>query len=297
MGRTVRVTDREQHAFVVIDRRTLEDERLSWAARGVIGYLLAKPDDWDIRVEDLRKHGDLGRDGIYAVLKELERYGYLKRIRCRDARGYFSDIDTTIFEVPVPDLPDTAEPDTVQPDPGEPYPANPTLLSNKYTKEPVNQVTTTTTATEQNLDDVASGGDLVFPKALSSGEIEEARRKLEGLSNPLAQQLLDELSARLQSGAIHGSPLAYLRGLVKRAWGGEFTPEAGVPITNTRVHIRTTDAIRARAQSAVSLLPEPDPDNPLVQRIEAIRTRVNGSNLAVGGDPDASPTERTCSLG
>ena len=52
MGRTVRVTDREQHAFVVIDRRTLEDERLSWAARGVIRYLLAKPDDWEIRVED-----------------------------------------------------------------------------------------------------------------------------------------------------------------------------------------------------------------------------------------------------
>ena len=139
MGRTVRVTDRGQHAFVVIDRRTLEDEHLSWAARGVIGYLLSKPDDWEIQVEDLRMRGDLGREGIYSLLKELERYGYLKRYRCRDARGHFRRVDITVFEVPVPDSPESAKPDTVQPDTGEPYPANPTLLSNKYTKEPVSQ--------------------------------------------------------------------------------------------------------------------------------------------------------------
>ncbi len=197
MGRTVRVTDRGQHAFVVIDRRTLEDERLSWAARGVIGYLLSKPDDWEIQVEDLRGRGHLGREGIYSVLKELERYGYLKRHRCRDTRGHFRRVDITVFEVPVPDSPESAEPDTVQPDTGQPYPANPTLLSNKYTKEPVNQITTTTTTAQPDQADEISGGcELVFPKSLSHGDIEEAGKKLTALSDGLAQQLLGELLGR-----------------------------------------------------------------------------------------------------
>jgi len=43
--------------FVVIDRRVLEDERLTWAARGVLGYLLAKPDDW----QAFLSHVSMGR--------------------------------------------------------------------------------------------------------------------------------------------------------------------------------------------------------------------------------------------
>jgi hypothetical protein len=48
----IRVEHR-RHPYVVIDRRPPEDERQSWAARGLLGYLLAKPDDWQLRVSDL----------------------------------------------------------------------------------------------------------------------------------------------------------------------------------------------------------------------------------------------------
>ena len=265
---------------------------MSWSARGIVTYLLAKPDDWEIRAEDIRKRGDLGRDAVYAMLKELRRYGYLGRTPGRDKRGRFGTVDSTLYEVPIPDLPDT-----VAPDPGEPYPANPTLLSNKYTKEPVNQITTTTTTAAPNPERGPRGGcNLEFPKSLSSGETEEARRRLDGFSNRLAQQLLDELSARLQAGAIHGSPLAYLRGLIKRACRGEFTPEAGVPVADTRVRIRRTDAARVQGQLTVPRLPEPDPDNPLVQRFEAIRARVNGSSPDSSAQPDVRSTESRCSL-
>ena len=62
--------------YVVIDRRPLEDAQLSWAARGLLGYLLAKPDDWQVRVSDLCRRGDLGRDGIHRVLQQLQDFGY-----------------------------------------------------------------------------------------------------------------------------------------------------------------------------------------------------------------------------
>ncbi len=97
MAKTVRVTARNHHPYLVVDRRTVEDDRLSWAARGILLYLLAKPDDWEIRVEDLRKQGDLGRDAVYAVLNELQRCGYLERVRSRDRRGYFGEADTTKY--------------------------------------------------------------------------------------------------------------------------------------------------------------------------------------------------------
>ena len=70
MNRTIlRVVHRER--FTIIDNRILENSSLSWAARGVLAYLLSRPDDWRIIVKDIQRRGDLGRDGVYALLREL----------------------------------------------------------------------------------------------------------------------------------------------------------------------------------------------------------------------------------
>jgi len=73
--------------FLIIDQRAIEDERLSWAARGLLGYLLSKPDDMKVLVNDLRKRGNLGRDGIYRLLRELRDIGYIRFVRKRDRQG------------------------------------------------------------------------------------------------------------------------------------------------------------------------------------------------------------------
>ena len=52
--------------FTILDMRIVEDTRLSWAARGVLAYLLSRPDHWQIQITDLRRRGDLGRDGCTA---------------------------------------------------------------------------------------------------------------------------------------------------------------------------------------------------------------------------------------
>ena len=287
MAKTVRVTARNHHPYLVVDRRTVEDDRLSWAARGILLYLLAKPDDWEIRVEDLRKQGDLGRDAVYAVLNELQRCGYLERVRSRDNRGYFGDIDSTVFEVPVPDLPDTAEPDPVYPDSGQPDSVRPTLLSTKYTKEPSNKVTTTTTSTEPLLSgDASCSGELIYPKCFTTTQTEQARRRLIALPTELAQQLLDELAARLESGAVRSSPLAYLRGMVKRASNGEFTPEAGLGLSETRARHALNEAMLREARSTSPQLPRADPIDPLVQRLEAIRARTREAKSGADSEAD-----------
>jgi len=73
-----------RHRFVIIDQHAIEGIGLSWAARGLLGYLLSRPDDWKVLVNDLRKRGDLGRDGIYRLLRELRSAGYMRFARKRD---------------------------------------------------------------------------------------------------------------------------------------------------------------------------------------------------------------------
>lgn len=110
---------------------------------------------------------------------------------------------------------------------------------------------------------------LYYPKALSVAEQEEAGRKLAGISNSLAQQLLDELAAGMEARVIQKSPLAYLRGLIARARAGTFTPEGA---------FRTADARKRRAQIDAEMrsreveqcdypLGAVDPADPLIRRL------------------------------
>jgi hypothetical protein len=112
-----------RHRFLIIDQSAVEDERLSWAARGLLGYLLSRPDDWKVLISDLRKRGDLGRDGIYRLLKELRNTGYVQFVRSRDQQGRIRGGTYIVQEIPAsphPDLPDTVESYPAAPGPVKP---------------------------------------------------------------------------------------------------------------------------------------------------------------------------------
>lgn len=283
MARTVNtiIRVRKRRSFTVIDRRALEDKRLSWAGRGVLGYLLCKPDDWHINVGDLRRKGNLGRDAIYRILRELQKYGYLERYQTRDAFGRHSQLVYIVHEVPSSPRPEN--PETVQQETGLPDTANPTVpntQSTKYTKKPV---TTTTHGTESTREKVPeSSGELVlvFPPMFCDAEIEEARTKLKGITRELAQQLLDELAGRIKNGSIRGTPLAYLRGLVTRARVCEFTPEVALQVAEKRKRQRQTEAALRQAEAAhkdrlrvKETSASHNHDSPLVQRLEVLRSQ------------------------
>ncbi|MEW8333841.1 MAG: helix-turn-helix domain-containing protein [Candidatus Thiodiazotropha sp.] len=121
--------------------------------------------------------------------------------------------------------------------------------------------------------------DLEYPKDLSAVEWHEAAKKLAGLQVDLAQQLLDELAAGISAGSIRTTPLAYLRGLIKRAQSGQFTPEAGPRIAEQRKRRdRIESAIRSSEAAAGKSLPADLPilDNRLARKIDAIRKRSQG---------------------
>lgn len=132
---------RPESNFYLLDKKIIEDCSLSWAARGLLVYLLGKPDHWNVSVAHLRKETagsekPTGRDGVYSLLGELIKAGYVVREQDRKEGGKHGETHYIVSERPLP-----AEPDTAQPLPAQPYPANPTQVSIEY-KQKLNVVKT-----------------------------------------------------------------------------------------------------------------------------------------------------------
>ena len=105
--------------FTVLHNATIRDPRLSWKARGILVYLLSLPDNWRTSAEDLARHAPDGRDSIRAGLRELETWGYLRRVKQRDDTGRVRTI-TTVYDRPLKlTAPETGFPAPVNPAPLE----------------------------------------------------------------------------------------------------------------------------------------------------------------------------------
>jgi hypothetical protein len=96
--------------------------------------------------------------------------------------------------------------------------------------------------------DAQGGGDLILPETLLPEE-RQAALVLVRRCAPNAQALLDELSARIQANAVHTSPVAYLRGLVRRALAGEFVPELGPRVAAVRRLRQEEQALRRQREA------------------------------------------------
>lgn len=121
--------------FYILDKSISEDERLSWDERGLLVYLLGKPETWKVSVSHLIKQTkssskSVGKARIYAMLSSLESAGYVSRQEVRDDSGKYCGIDYVVHESPLTDLPH----------PDLPLAANQTLVSiDKPTRNNINK--------------------------------------------------------------------------------------------------------------------------------------------------------------
>lgn len=134
--------NKRQNPFAQIDKFVFEDDTISWKAKGILGYLLSKPDGWKVNISDIVSHAPKdeagnskkgnGEDAVYEALKELRFNGYASLTITR-VKGKIVGSDWEVFEVkqeqpyrdnPDTDLPDTGKPDADLPDldnPGNSY--------------------------------------------------------------------------------------------------------------------------------------------------------------------------------
>ena len=122
--------------YTHIPNAALEDSRLSFRARGILAYLLSKPDDWRCRSEQLAAASTDGRFAVRSALAELEAAGYLSRDRERfmgeSGRWEWHTV-TTVRDHPITATEDRL-PDAGAPEAGRPVAITTTeqqLLSSK----------------------------------------------------------------------------------------------------------------------------------------------------------------------
>ena len=62
--------------YIQIQKTGIEDNRLSWAATGLLTFLIGKPENWNIIMEHLKKVKTNGRDSTRSALNNLREYDY-----------------------------------------------------------------------------------------------------------------------------------------------------------------------------------------------------------------------------
>lgn len=96
----MRLSKRKKRPFTQVDNKPL-NEQMSFQAKGLLVYLLSKPDDWEIRTNQLinqsgekeTKSGKVipknGRDAIRSMFAELIEFGYARIENNKDETGRF----------------------------------------------------------------------------------------------------------------------------------------------------------------------------------------------------------------
>jgi len=125
----ITVSKDKNNPYLVMDKRGLQDTRLSWKAKGILAYLLSLPNDWQIYLIELVKHCTDWRDSTMNGIKELESFWYITKKRVKDDKWQFSSVDYTIYEKPPSVCPKSDYPML-----DNPKSDNPPLLRNNYNK-------------------------------------------------------------------------------------------------------------------------------------------------------------------
>ncbi|MFE6719016.1 hypothetical protein ACFVDU_15745 [Streptomyces albidoflavus] len=93
-----------KRSFTTLPNATTRDKRLSWAAAGILSYLLGLPDGSRTSVRQLAGLRAEGRDRVAAALRQLEENRYLRRVKRQGPTGRFTT-DYEVFDAPYVDEP------------------------------------------------------------------------------------------------------------------------------------------------------------------------------------------------
>jgi hypothetical protein len=93
--------ERYECPYVQLDKRIVEDDRLSWKAKGLLAYLLSRPDQWEVRIQDLVKRSTDKEYAVRSALKELTELGYAEMVRRRRSDGTFEPVEYIVRELPL----------------------------------------------------------------------------------------------------------------------------------------------------------------------------------------------------
>lgn len=90
----------KENPYSVIPNAIINNPDLSYKAKGILIYLISKPDQWKAREEDIVEHGKDGIDAVRTAIKELINAGYIIRQRVKGKDGKFLGWESYVYEEP-----------------------------------------------------------------------------------------------------------------------------------------------------------------------------------------------------
>lgn len=129
------IRTKREHSYTVVSNKIYDKNQLSWQAMGLLGYLLTKPDSWQVMVAELVNvtkdtKKPTGREGVYNIINELKEKGFISVRKNSDG-----STDYTVYDEPI------QQSNQENPNQAEPNQAEPTLVNTEY-KQVLNNTNT-----------------------------------------------------------------------------------------------------------------------------------------------------------
>ncbi len=91
----------KKNPYFQMHNSTVNDPLLSWQSKGLLAYLISKPDNWYVNYNDLVSAGPSGIKYVRSIINELIKTGYIIRSQLRSNNGHFGFDNFTIYEKPI----------------------------------------------------------------------------------------------------------------------------------------------------------------------------------------------------
>ena len=89
--------ERTKNPYSLIPNELVQNDDMTWAARGLMCYILSMPDDWVFYKTEVMKHGEKKRDAFNKTWMELQSFGYITKEYIRDKNGRYTS-ETKTFK-------------------------------------------------------------------------------------------------------------------------------------------------------------------------------------------------------
>ena len=113
------IRTKREHNYTVVSNKVYDKNQLSWQAMGLLGYLLTKPDNWQVMVAELVNvtkdtKKPTGSNGVYNIINELKEKGFISVRKNSDG-----STDYTVYDEPNQANPNQANPNQANPNQAE----------------------------------------------------------------------------------------------------------------------------------------------------------------------------------
>lgn len=199
--------------YTVLSNYHFKEKGMSLKAKGLLSLMLSLPENWDYSAAGLVTLSKDGKDSVNAALKELEKFGYLRRTQAYDESGKFGGYNYEIFEQPSDavileakekaEKPTTEKPFAENPSTKKPITENPPQLSNnELTTKKSNTNESSTEGKERKKATALTSYDAIINERISNEAVKTTlfefikMRKL--MKKPLTDFALKKLINKLE---------------------------------------------------------------------------------------------------